>query len=391
MNILICNYEYPPIGGGGGIITSLIAEELAKDHEVTVLTSRWHSVPTEYTDNGVRIVRVPVLFRNKKYTASLISLLTFIPFAIHKGKKLINQYSFDLINTHFVLPTGPVGDKLSRLYSIPNVLTLHGGDIYDPTKLFSPHRNVLLSCWTKHLLQRADAIIGNSNNTLRNMQKHYDTQLQGHKIALGIKNLDVQPASRRSFGLTNNDIIFVTIGRLIPRKNNLQLIRIMHDILNENVKLIIIGAGPEENLLKQECSKRNLNNRITFTGHVGEVEKYKVLKMSDIFVSASKHEGFGLVFIEAMQNGLPVVCYNNGGQVEYLENEKTGFLITTGDTEQFKKSCSALVKNPELRKKIGRFNLSVSKQYSAGRCASEYEDMFLEIINKKNDLSEEVK
>ena len=66
MRILFCNYEYPPLGGGGGVINALLAEELATRHEVTVLTSRGMGLPAESVVNGVRIVRAPVFFRQKR-------------------------------------------------------------------------------------------------------------------------------------------------------------------------------------------------------------------------------------------------------------------------------------------------------------------------------------
>ena len=107
MRILFCNYEYPPLGGGGGVTTSLLAQELAKRHEVTVLTSQALGLPLEKSEGRVKVVRVPVFFRRKESVASLLSMATFIPRAIHRGRKLLQSNSYDLINTHFVLPSGP--------------------------------------------------------------------------------------------------------------------------------------------------------------------------------------------------------------------------------------------------------------------------------------------
>src|SRR5918912_1333261 len=130
MRILFCNYEYPPLGGGGGIVNALLAQTMAKDHEVTVLTSNKGAFFTESVEDSVKVIRVPVLFRNHKAAANLLSMLLFIPMAITVGKKLIRANKYDIINTHFVLPSGPVGDNLSRSGGIPHVISVHGGDLY---------------------------------------------------------------------------------------------------------------------------------------------------------------------------------------------------------------------------------------------------------------------
>ena len=112
------------------------------------------------------MIRVPVLGRKDQATASIISMMSYIPLAIRAGKKLLKTERFDIINTHFVLPTGPVGDTLSRFAGIPNVLSLMGGDIYDPSKFTSPHRHPLLRVWVRRLLRRADLVVGDSGNIL---------------------------------------------------------------------------------------------------------------------------------------------------------------------------------------------------------------------------------
>lgn len=122
MNILICNYEYPPLGGGGGVVTAQLVEHLVKRHDVTVLTSKAFDLPEESRENGARILRVPVFGRTKKAAGSLPSLLSYVPMAIRRGKALMRTERFDVINTHFAVPTGPVGDALARHAGIPNIL-----------------------------------------------------------------------------------------------------------------------------------------------------------------------------------------------------------------------------------------------------------------------------
>ena len=119
MRILFCNYEYPPLGGGGGVVNALLAQELAKHHEVTLLTSQGMGLPKEKIENGVRVLRVPVFFRKQQAVANPLSLLAFIPLGIKAGKSLLKTTQFDVINTHFALPSGPVGDFLSRVWGYP--------------------------------------------------------------------------------------------------------------------------------------------------------------------------------------------------------------------------------------------------------------------------------
>ena len=71
MKILFCNYEYPPLGGGGGVINALLAEELSKRHDITVLTSQGLGIARDEVVRNVRVVRVPVYFRRQKAAANL--------------------------------------------------------------------------------------------------------------------------------------------------------------------------------------------------------------------------------------------------------------------------------------------------------------------------------
>ncbi len=137
LKILIINYEYPPIGGGGGVICKDIAEEIVKEgHEITVITSKFVKLSKEEVVGGVKIIRVPVFFRKKQNVASLLSMLSYFPSSIFYVQSLLRKEKFDIINTHFAIPSGPVGNFISKNKKIPNILSIHGGDIFDPSKSF---------------------------------------------------------------------------------------------------------------------------------------------------------------------------------------------------------------------------------------------------------------
>jgi len=380
MRILFCNYEYPPLGGGGGVITSLLAQEMAKRHEVTVLTSQGPGLPTESVENGVRVIRVPVFFRNRMSVANLLSMFAFIPMGIKAGKRLLRTDQFDIINTHFVLPTGPVGDTISSLGHIPNVLSVHGGDLYDPTKLTSPHRYPLFRSWIRRLLKRAALVIGQSSNTIENLHHFYTPEIECIRIPLGIQTPKIKPTRRGEYGFGEDEFLMVTVGRLVPRKAVNQLISMMERLGKGKGRLLIVGDGPQKQLLKQESIKRQLGNRVLFMGHIEESEKFRILRMCDLFVSTSQHEGFGLVFLEAMASGLPVICYDSGGQRDFLQDQETGYLVPLNNLDLFTKRCQFLILNPELRKKMGRNNEHRSEEFHINKCALRYESVFKDIL-----------
>lgn len=378
MRILFVNFEYPPLGGGGGVMNALLAEELAKRHEVTVLTSQGLGLPTETRENGVRVIRVQVYMRRRAATSNLFSMAMFLPMGIAAGRRLCKANQFDVINTHFVLPTGPVGAWLANSTGIPNVLSLHGGDLYDPSKRISPHRHALLRRWIRKLLRRASIVVGQSTNTLEHMRRFYTPEILGVKIPLGIRRPEPGTAERRTYGIGEDEKLLVTVGRLVARKAVNQLIHMISAMKDDRVRLLIIGSGPQEMALKHQVLERGLDHRVKFLGQVAESEKFQILRICDVYVSTSQHEGFGLVFLEAMACGLPVVCYNFGGQTDFLEDGTTGYLVGLNDQDCFRDRCLLLIKDADLRGKIGRDNRNRVEEYYIENCALKYEHTFNE-------------
>ncbi len=364
------------------MINALLAEELAKRHDVTVLTSQGLGAPGESDENGVRVIRVPVFFRRQQAAASLVSMFAYMPMGIRSGKKLLESTPYDIINTHFVLPTGPVGDVLARFGQIPNVLSVHGGDVYDPSKWTSPHRHALLRLWVRRLLRRADRVVGQSRNTLENVQQFYTPDIQGIRIPLGIKRPPMETASRQQYGFDEDDILLITVGRLVPRKALNQLVAMMVKVGHPNAHLLVLGTGPQERRLRDQARQLKVGDRTHFLGYVDEEEKFRILRMSDIFVSTSQHEGFGLVFLEGMACGLPVICYDHGGQTDFLENERTGYVLRLNDQASFVDRCNSLLRNVEVRKEMGKENLNRAEELFINRCAARYEEVFSDVITE---------
>jgi glycosyltransferase involved in cell wall biosynthesis len=381
LRILFCNYEYPPLGGGGGVINALLAEELAKKHDVTVLTSRCMGLPEESTENGVKIVRLPVMLRKQQTAASLASLLTFVVNGLIQSGRLSRKHTFDVINTHFVLPTGPVGQRLATIAGIPNILTVHGGDLYDPSKFLSPHRHLIFRVMVRSLLKKATTVVAQSNNTIQNVHRYYVEDLPVELIPLGISRPRSIRGDRKKYNIEEDETVLVSVGRLVARKGLQQLIDIFSKLGNERVRLVIIGSGPEEPALRNIVNERNISHRVIFSGQVDEQEKLELLDIADIYVSTSQHEGFGLVFLEGMAAGLPVVCYDHGGQTDFLEDGATGFVIKLNDTEQFRAGLVRLIEDAQLRDRMSAECLRSVEEYYIENCAQKYEDLFMRVIS----------
>jgi glycosyltransferase involved in cell wall biosynthesis len=147
-----------------------------------------------------------------------------------------------------------------------------------------------------------------------------------------------------------------------------------------NVHLLILGTGPMEQSLREQARALRVKDRVHFLGYVEEKDKFGILKMSDIFVSTSQHEGFGLVFLEAMACGLPIVCYDHGGQTDFLKSGSTGYLIELNDRQSFLASCRDLIRDPGARKRMGAENRRRVEEFFIDRCASRYEDVFDNVI-----------
>lgn len=381
MRILFLNYEYPPLGGGGGVVMAALARELARRHTVTVMTSGALGLPADNIEGGVRVVRVPVFFRKELAVANFASMLAYLPMAGLRGLGLRRSGGFDVINTHFVVPTGPVGHALSRLYRVPNVLSLHGGDLYDPSKGSSPHRHAWLRMPIRRLLQRADALVGQSRNTLQHVVDIYQVRRDMQLIPLGIERPPAIPSAARSdFGLPDDAFVMVTVGRMVARKATVQLVRALHASARPSAHLLILGDGPDVAAVRKAAADAGLAARVHLLGQVSEERKHQALSVADIFVSASQHEGFGLVFLEAMAHGLPVVCYDHGGQTDFLVDGETGFVVPLNDLERFTRGIVDLHDRSANRRAMAEENRRRVEGYFIDSCARRYEAEFDTVV-----------
>lgn len=380
MNILTFNYEYPPLGGGGGVVHALVAEELAKRHRVSVITSAYADLPRSEVREGVVIHRVPIVGRNDRSAASLRSLLSYPLTARIKAAQLMRSESFDLINSHFAVPTGPGSLPAAKRARIPHVLSLHGGDIYDPSKKLSPHRLPGVRSAVDWVLRNSDAVVAQSSNTRENTYRYYKYRGPIEVIPLGIRQPTFPRATRAQLGLPSDRFVTVTVGRLVKRKGIDQLLEALTYPDCSDVALVVVGDGPERQPLTELSHQLGLGERVTFAGRVEEIRKWQILDCADAYVSATLHEGFGLVYLEAMAAGLPVVTFDHGGQVDFLLDGETGYLVPAGDKIGLASAIARVAARPDEAARMGATNLSRAPRHNIETCARDYEALFQRFI-----------
>jgi glycosyltransferase involved in cell wall biosynthesis len=207
------------------------------------------------------------------------------------------------------------------------------------------------------------------------------------RIPLAIPRPLLEVGSRETYGLAKDDIVLVTVGRLVARKAVAQLITLMTRLRGRKVRLLVIGSGPEEPRLREAIRAADLGGSVLLLGSVGEREKFRILQLSDVYVSTSQHEGFGLVFLEAMATGLPIVCYDHGGQTDFLSQGTTGYLVPLNDLDAFQEHCETLIDNADLRGEIGRTNLERVEEFFIETCAARYEDALSRIVERRHHVA----
>lgn len=391
MRILFCNYEYPPLGGGGGVVMAALARQLARRHEVTVLTSRAAGLKADDDDCGVRVVRVPVFFRRQLAVANFPSMLAYLPTGFLRGLTLGRTDGFDVINSHFAVPTGPLGHALARAHRVPNVLSIHGGDLFDPSKRSSPHLHAPLRATVRMLLKAADEVVGQSRDTVRHVNDIYGVRRRVGLIPLGIERPPaVEHASRAALGLPENAFVMITIGRLVARKATTQLIDVLASSGLTDAHLVVVGDGPDLGALQQRAVELGVRERLHLLGQVSDQEKYAALTVADIFVSTSQHEGFGLVFLEAMAFGLPVICYDRGGQTDFLASGDTGHVVKLNDMAAFTRALLDLHANRNALAAFGQRNQRLVENYFIDTCAARYEAVFEAAIEQRSNAHRRV-
>jgi len=247
-----------------------------------------------------------------------------------------------------ILPVGYAALLSGKKYTV----ILHGLDI------LSAGKNSWKRFWSKMILERADKIIANSKATGELLYKIFGNP---YRYEVEYPMIKPMPEGARNpkekYSLSGFKVI-LSLGRLVKRKGQEKIIRLMPRILDAvpNAVFLIAGGGEERENLEQTAQEMQLQDRVIFLGKVKEAELPDLYSACDVFVltalpSKDNWEGFGMVCLEAAYFGKPVVVANVGGLPEAVENEKTGFVVK--NDEELLEKIVLLLKDEESAKKMG--------------------------------------
>jgi len=246
----------------------------------------------------------------------------FDPQAIWRIARFFRQHSFDIVHTHlpYAQSLGRVAAQLGKHEAI--VSTQHN---------FSYHYHPVTRATERITRPLDDVTIAVSNAVKSEFNKsNKKTNDEWRTIYNGVDikkiNKKIVAVDRTKIRGQNNiskeDHVFLCVGRYVKQKNQSDIIRAFSDIEINNIQLFLVGWGPNENKLKSMADDCGVSDCVTVTGQVPEVWPYYAA--SDTFVSSSKIESFGIVLVEAMAAGLPIVATNVPGAREVLNAASSG-------------------------------------------------------------------
>ena len=307
MNILVLNYEYPPIGGGGAPVSKDLAEAYSKNGDnVTVLTMRYGDLPQQSVENGVTVYRLNCR-RSQQFACSPLEQYSYLR-AVKKFMKAHPELQrYDVCHTHFVIPTGQAALDNKQRYGIPYIITAHGSDVegHNSNKKYVVLHALLRIRWRK-IADGSCFIISPSEHIL---------QLLNHNYPLGkyiyIPN-GIDYELYHSLNIQKDkDHRIIIMGRIQKFKNVQFIIEALSRIKREkglgDWGIDIVGDGPYRTELEKLVKLRGLDESTHFYGWIdNKSEKLNnLLKKASIFVSASNFENCPMSVVEATIAG----CY----------------------------------------------------------------------------------
>ncbi|SFC74078.1 glycosyltransferase family 4 protein [Butyrivibrio sp. YAB3001] len=305
MNILVLNYEYPPLGGGAAPVSRDISEKLAEaGNKVTLVTMGFKGLPAFEIVNGVEIHRLKC-WRSKKSSCMPWEQYTYIMAAKKFLSKELAKNSYDVCHTHFIIPTGEVSKWVHKKYNLPVVITAHGSDVegYN-SKKYMRIMHIFLRPFWKQIVNETYKVISPSKFLEELMLKAYNRPDEYFFIPNGI---DVKKYSDlQKQGIPKKKTVLL-MGRMQKYKNMQTALMALSKLDLNGWEIKILGDGPYRPELEKLVEEKGLAKNVKFFGWVenGSKQQMDILAEASIYITASEFENCPMSVLETIAAG----CY----------------------------------------------------------------------------------
>ena len=350
--------------------------------DITVLVPACPDAKKEELIEGIRVIRyhyfpihrwetlcypgaiVPRI-KEKKIRAFLVP---FLFLGLWKQlHHIIND--FDIVHAHWIIPQGIV----QSFFKKPYLVTGHGGDVTSLNKGIV--KKLKIKC-----LKEASAVTVVSEALREEIRNLCDV----NNISIIPMGCDTKKFGKKfrvkNYFNQNGKKIVLFVGRLAEKKGVTYLIEAMKKV---DAKLIIVGDGPLRKGLEEQAAE--MKDKVVFLGSKTHEQLKEIYASSDVFVAPSvtakdgDKEGFGLVFLEAMASGLPVIGSNSGGIPSIVKDTENGFLVKEKDVDDLGEKINLLITDQELYRKYSENAIKTAKQYDYCKIAQKYAQKLYEI------------
>lgn len=358
MKILMVSWEYPPktIGGLSNHVYYLSHSLCEKGNEVHVITCEEGRAPVDENDKGVFVHRVtPYAIDTQDFTKWVMQLNFAM---VERAIRLINECGkFDLIHVHDWL-TAFCAKTLKWSFKIPVVCTMHATE-YGRNGGINTVTQRYISATEWMLTYESWKVVACSNYMKSQINKLFSTPEEKIWVipnGINVDKFDFEfdwLSFRRKYAMDNEKIIFC-IGRHVFEKGIHLLIEAAPSIISRynDSKFIIAGTGPMTEELKDRVRYSGLEDKFLFTGYMDESEKDKLYRVSSAAVFPSLYEPFGIVALEAMAAGCPVVVSDTGGLSEIVDHGDNGLKCINGNSNSIADNVVQLLHDEAFAKYI---------------------------------------
>lgn len=391
-HILTLAWEYPPkvIGGlarHAGYLSRALA---AQGHRVTVLTQGDPALPPEEDDSGVTVIRLPVWEPRPRDFVGWVKRLNF-----EMVEEAIRLYAagerFDLVHAHDWL-AAYAGKTLKHGLAVPLIATVHATEYGRNNGLHNDLQRYIgtvewsltyeawrVICCSRFMEQEIHRVLQTPLDKIRVVPNGVYLPPTAEKVSS-----DADAAFRRRFAGGDEPLLFF-MGRLVFEKGVHVLLEALPAVarVHPKVRLVVAGDGPLRRQLEARAADLGVADRVTFFGFAGDDDRDRFLRAAQVAVFPSLYEPFGIVALEAMAAGVPVVVGRTGGFAEIVADGKTGLSTEPGDPEALAKAIVGLLSDAEGADELRRAaRKEVEEKYSwsgvAVATAAVYEEVLAE-------------